>query len=131
MLVLIGHDQDGRVFHFSKGSNGFGYAICLRCGRAASETAHDEKKSPLNRDGQHKKLRTGNKKQNTDICEATDDSYAVQRYIWLGGEEVTDVFQLRLRSFDGRDGGIDEEVAVPLAIGLRNALAEFLGIDSS
>ncbi|WP_339886628.1 Zn-binding domain-containing protein [Rhodopirellula europaea] len=124
------HDSDGHVFHFSKGTGGHGYAICLRCGRAASEPEPDQKASPLNRGGQHKKLRTGNKKQNTDVCEGTDESFAIQRYVWLGGEEVTDVFQLRLKAFDGTDGGIDETTAVPLAIALRNALADFLGIDT-
>ena len=124
------HDADGHVFHFSKGTNGHGYAICLRCGRAASESELAERKSPLNRGGHHIKLRTGNQKQNTDVCEGTDESFAVQRYIWLGGEEVTDVFQLRLKNLNGTDGGIDEVIAVPLAIALRNALAEFLGIDT-
>ena len=34
---------DGRVFHHSRGATEFGYAVCLECGRAASEEGwHDQ-----------------------------------------------------------------------------------------
>ena len=31
------YSVNGHVFHHTRGANGFGYAVCLRCGRAASE----------------------------------------------------------------------------------------------
>ncbi|MEO2034376.1 MAG: helicase-related protein, partial [Planctomycetaceae bacterium] len=38
VLGRFRYSPNGRIFHHSKGATEFGYAVCLQCGRAASET---------------------------------------------------------------------------------------------
>ena len=119
------YSAQGSVLHFSRGLQGHGYALCLRCGRAASESEKNAKpQDPLPAEMiNHKKLRRGRKDQGTDRCR--DDR--IKRGIWLAADSETDVFELQLRRETGES--ISKTAAYSLAVALRGALAEKLGVD--
>jgi hypothetical protein len=120
------HDPDGRVFFHSVGEHGLGYAICLHCGRAASEIeAGDDAALPAAlRD--HSPLRG----KRSGPCSGNDKPFARQRHLWLGTEQVTDVFELELRDPSTGARIHDVVACTSLAVALRQALAEHLGIKS-
>ena len=124
------YDSAGKVFHHSKGASGYGFAVCLRCGRSASESQSDAAGSPIpfDRNGSHDKLRSGRKTDNSNVCTGSTEQYAIKRNLWLGGEEMTDVFQLRLLHPE-RPGELPEKVAYSLAIALRTAFARRIGVE--
>ncbi len=124
-------DPAGKIFHHSKGANGLGYAICLRCGRAASEVAEatEQPLAPFTRDGSHSRLRTGRKDDGTHLCPGSDNSYSIKRNLWLGGDIPTDVLQLRLQHSNAAKRLIPEKVAYSLAVAFRLALSRLLGVE--
>ncbi len=91
------HSPEGRVFRRSRGSRQHGFAVCLRCGRAAEETFADEAELPSAMKD-HRRLRGSFGR--VPRCEGNDSDWAIKRRVWLGGEERTDVFELRLLSVD-------------------------------
>lgn len=125
------YNDAGRVFHHSTGSAGHGYAICLRCGRAASENHPQAAGTPASFDthGPHKRLRSGRSSDGTDVCTGSNEQFAIKRNIWLGGEETTDVFQLRLLHPVHPDAILPEDVAYSLAIAIRTAFARRIGVE--
>ena len=116
------YTDSGHLFHGSRGISGFGYAVCLRCGRAASEVGpRSETDIPeAVREG-HTRLRGGRKSDGTDICTGT--GFAIQRELALGGSRTTDVFELQL------EGLVDSGTALSLGIALRRAFCRRLGIE--
>lgn len=126
------YDADGAVFYHSRGAKGFGFAICLGCGRAASEVGRAEEGAEVSfqRNGEHRRLRGGREEDGTDRCIGNDNPFAIKRNLWLGGDEQTDVFQLRLRHPRSPDETIQKTVAISLAIALRMALCRELGIET-
>ena len=124
-------DQNGSIFHHSTGANGHGYAVCLRCGRAASEVgpASQELLAPFAKDGPHARLRTGRKEDNTHECPGSDGQFSVKRNLWLAGEISTDVLQLRLQHPVPGKALIPKNVAVSLAVAFRLALSRCLGVE--
>ncbi len=125
------HDSMGRVFHHSKGASGHGFGVCLRCGRAASEREEQAAGTPLpfDRDGAHNRLRSGRVSNNSHVCSGSDERYATKRNLWLGGEETTNVFQLRLLHPERPDAMLPEVVAYSLAVALRAAFARKIGVE--
>lgn len=117
------YDEEGRVFHSSAGASGHGYALCLACGRSASETerAVKDPDGPLPED--HQPLR-GKRLR----CTGNDQPFAIRRNLWLGVEQQTDVFELELR--DPRTGAAidDQAVCTTIAVALRDALAHTIGV---
>ena len=110
------------LFHGSRGLSGHGYAVCLRCGRAASEVgprSETDIPEPV-REG-HTRLRGGRKSDGTDICSGA--GFAIQRELSLGGSRTTDVFELQL------EGLVDPGAALSLGIALRRAFCRRLGIE--
>ncbi|MBM4089544.1 MAG: DEAD/DEAH box helicase, partial [Planctomycetes bacterium] len=122
------YDPDGHVFHFSDGKDGYGYAVCLRCGRSESEAG--DAADGTETFGSHLRLRTGRAENNTRECPGADGQFTIKRNLWLGGQELTDVFELRLRHPQPGRPPMSREVAVPLAVALRSALARRLGIEA-
>ena len=116
------YTDSGHLFHGSRGLNGHGYAVCLRCGRAASETGPaSERDVPDSlRDG-HPRLRGGKQRDGSSRCTGT--GFAIQRELLLGGSRTTDVFELQL--FELQDRG----TALSLGIALRRAFCARLGIE--
>ena len=125
------YDADGSVFFHSRGARGFGYAVCLRCGRAASESglAAQGADVAFQKNGEHRRLRGGKEADGTARCPGSDGGFAIKRNLWLGGEEQTDVFQLRLKHPILLDTTLPESAAVSLAIALRQSLARALGVE--
>ena len=110
--------EDGHIFHGNDGPNGKGYAVCLRCGRAAPERGHD---NPLG--ANHTRLRGGRKPTGTSICEGNDLPWAVKRRVHLGCSRRTDVFELQLY------GNPSRPAVYSLAVALRSGLTRLLGVD--
>lgn len=118
--------RQGHVFHWSDGMSAKGYAVCLRCGRSESDDNNPELPKPLRR---HKRLRGGKDRDGEAECAGCSEDWAIKRNLWLGAESHTDVFELQL--IDPKSGNPlnDKKVAYTLAVAMRRALAEKLGID--
>lgn len=123
------YDSAGKVFHHSKGVSSNGYAVCLRCGRSASEGLADASGTPVpfEKNGTHDRLRSGRRADNSKTCPGSGQN-AIKRNIWLGGEEMTDVFQLRLQHPE-KPGQLPEKVAYSLAIAMRTAFSRRIGVE--
>ena len=116
------YTDSGHLFHGSRGLNGHGYAVCLRCGRAASETGPaSEREVPDALQDGHPRLRGGKKRDGSSRCTGT--GFAIQRGLSLGGSRTTDVFEVQL--FELQDRG----AALSLGIALRRAFCGRLGIE--
>lgn len=125
------YDADGTIFYWSGGAHGHGYAVCLRCGRAASEHERegDDRSLPAALRG-HKRLRSGRDADGTRDCPGNlEGSYAIRRNLRLGGVETTDVVELQLSKPASGKPVHEATVCTTLAVALRQALAESLGID--
>lgn len=116
----------GQIFHQSGGLSGHGYAICLRCGKAVSETR--EGGALPNEMLQHKKLRGGKEENGQTLCQGNENEWAIKRNQWLGASSLTDVFELQLLDPETGAPVGDDDVTYSLAAALRQALAEKLGV---
>lgn len=119
----------GYVFHQSKGVHDKGYAICLECGRA--EPMDGEGGKPQRFEKPHFKLR-GDKKdrengKHREICPGSHNDWAIKTDITLGAEGYTDVLEIQLANEAGAWLN-DKTTALSLAVALRDALAELLGV---
>ena len=116
------YTDSGHLFHGSRGLNGHGYAVCLRCGRAASEAGPaSERDVPDALQDGHPRLRGGKQRDGSSRCIGT--GFAILRELSLGGSRTTDVFELQL--FELQDRG----TALSLGIALRRAFCGRLGIE--
>ncbi len=118
----------GHVFHYSRGTAGYGYAICLGCGRAESEVEPRPREGESDLPGSlpgHKRLRGGREAEGTHLCRGGTEARLVKRWQWLGAPARTDVFELQLL----RPTREPRIAAYSIAVALREALAEKLGID--
>lgn len=135
-LGMMAYGPEGQVFHHSSGEHGAGFALCMTCGRADSMLAKDEFPVELSPSGQHYPPRPGkeDKDQNNKRL-ACPGSGSIIGNISLGAKSFTDVFELMLRHpvsgeyiADTRSG---ITIATTLAVALRQALAEILGVSAS
>lgn len=133
------HQPDGKVYFHSAGAAHRGYTLCLACGRAASTLEEEEVApgaplavSPIdNRDGQHLPLR-GRLDRDTKWCPGSasgGSSFTVKKGVWLGTRWTTDVLEVCLWSGEGVPVN-DRTVATSVAVALRQALAEHIGVQS-
>jgi DEAD/DEAH box helicase domain-containing protein len=125
---------DGTIFHFNRGEHGFGYAICLVCGRAEAETqdakSESDNKTPApKRLDDHHRLRGGKEKNGKGRCPGNDSKFAVKRWKHLGGAAKTDVFELQLHDPVSGASFRTREVLSSVAVALRRAVAASLGIE--
>ncbi|MDR1063830.1 MAG: DEAD/DEAH box helicase, partial [Azoarcus sp.] len=115
----------GHVFHQSRGIHGKGYALCLECGRAepmpSDGTLPDVFQKP------HRKLRRT--KEEGSFCKGSDNAWKVKQGITLGHESWTDVLEIQLKTENGNWLN-DATVATTLAVALRDALAELIGVQT-
>lgn len=116
----------GHVFHQSRGIYGSGYALCLECGRA--EPMQPDGGLPAMFENPHRKLRRT--REDAAFCPGSYDNWKIKRGITLGHESWTDVFELQLKDAAGIWLG-DETAALTLAVALRDALAELLGVQAA
>lgn len=111
----------GHLFHGSRGAYGFGYAVCLRCGRAASESGHwYETDTPASVGPGHLRLRGGKDRDGASECDGRD--FAIQRGLSLGGSRYTDVFELQIANL------ADDVAALSIGVALRSAFCRLMGI---
>lgn len=122
--------QDGIVFHWNDGIGHHGYAICLRCGRAAWERGWAKETKMPTELVDHWRLRGGKEDADSLRCSGSDGGFAIQRNVNFGGEVRTDIFELQLTRPDTRVPVRDETECTSIAVALRQALAESLGIES-
>jgi DEAD/DEAH box helicase domain-containing protein len=120
------YSSRGRVFVHSRGASGAGYSVCLRCGMAASQAERDEIPTELEA---HRPLRGGADRNEEGECRGNDSDASIQRNLWLGFAKETDVFELQLRQPDSGKAVADEQAAASIAVALRQALAELIGIE--
>jgi DEAD/DEAH box helicase domain-containing protein len=123
------HSADGTVFHHSKGRYGLGYAVCLACGRSESMEPGPRGATVPRSMVNHERLRRGSRKAGSHVCDVDPSSFKMQQGILLGGKETTDVLELQLMDPSSGEWLQDETVASSIAVALRQALAESLGID--
>ena len=117
------YTDSGHIFVGNKGIYGHGYAVCLRCGRAASETAaQDAGLIPAVFQDEHSRLRGGRDPEGRSRCDGSDHQFAVQREVTLGASRLTDVFELQLT------GLASGTAALSLGIALRRAFTRQLGV---
>ena len=121
----------GSVFHFSSGANRSGYALCLECGRSAPMGTPADPSHGLPRVFQnpHKRLR-GRQGGNDWVCGGSVSEFKIKKGISFGREYTTDVLELSLCGLDGTPL-TDGTVAYTLAVALRRAIAESLGIEET
>ena len=112
------YTDDGHIFYGNDGPSRKGYAVCLRCGRAAPEFGSD---NPLG--DSHPRLRGGRKPSGTSICEGSDQPWAVKRNVNLGCSNRTDVFELQIY------GNPSQAAIYSLAAALRSGVTQLLGVD--
>lgn len=126
LLGRYRYSPQGVLFHHDSGTNSAGYALCLKCGRAAPDSPHEDgHQAPLPKQlEQHRRLR------NLGICGGELETYSMQRGLRFGVEQHTDVFEVAL--LDPSTGApiSDEITCSTLALALRNALAGKLGVDA-
>ncbi|WP_404296968.1 DEAD/DEAH box helicase [Halomonas sp.] len=135
-LGAMAYGAEGRVFHHSSGEHGAGYALCMSCGRAESMLAFEEYPSTLSPSGEHVPPRpTKDDKDQNNKRMPCPGAGAIIPNVSLGATAYTDVFELTLRHpvsgeyIADTDQGI--AIAMTLAVALRAALAEVLGIATS
>ena len=121
----------GSVFHHSSGASRSGYALCLECGRAAAMGNEDEQDHGLPKIFQrpHARLR-GGKTEASWMCGGSDNEFKIKRGIRFGREYTTDVLELVLNDNEGQPL-VDSTVAFTLAVALRRAIAESLGVEET
>jgi hypothetical protein len=116
----------GHLFHQSRGIHGNGYALCLECGRA--EPMLPDKTLPEVFKKPHRKLRRA--KEDGLFCPGSNDTWKIKQGLTLGHETRTDVLELQLKT----EAGVwlnDATAAMTLAVALRDALAELLGVQAT
>lgn len=115
------------VYHQTRGEHRHGFLLCLGCGRAeplVGETNTDRAANQLEKFRSHTRLRNG------DPCtSAQSNSWAIKAIGALAGKELTDALEVQL-VYPQNQIAIDDEVGTStIAVLLRNALAESLGIE--
>ncbi|MYI46653.1 MAG: DEAD/DEAH box helicase [Gemmatimonadetes bacterium] len=120
------YSSHGRVFFYTTGEHGHGFAICLRCGRAAAELERNGELPPQMKD--HKALRGGSATGPDGVCRGNHDTYSIRSNEWLGVSKGTDVFEVQLRSLE-MDEPLDAVTASSVAVALRQSLAEKIGVE--
>jgi DEAD/DEAH box helicase domain-containing protein len=114
--------REGLVYYSNRGGpSGFGYAICLQCGRAEADSDNRGLSSPAPALVGHKPLRY---RKGQDLCPGNDKPFSIKRNVALGLEVTTDVFELQPQHALRRAG------ANALVIALREALAQELGVEA-
>lgn len=116
-------ESEGLVYWFNPGPNGFGFGICLHCGRAEPEV----EETGISALGEHRPLRSLNQADENGIClgSPAHNPYAIIDRIQLGQEIRTDVCEVQL--YDCRS----REAAITISLAAREAVARRLGIDSN
>lgn len=120
---------DGTIFYCSSGEFGYGFAVCLRCGRADSMTADNE--IPLELTKEHPALGGGSdaaQNKGNKGCSASN----VHKNLHLGHNIQTDILEIALKNLHTGEYLSPEHkvVARTLAVAIRDEIAAYLGIET-
>jgi hypothetical protein len=132
-LGLFRVDTRGTVFYHSSGEYDKGYALCWCCGRADSMIAENELPKIFSRP--HNKLRGKPEGEAHAGCNGDIQSSTIKTSLHLGFISRTDVFELYLKNgneqqFLNYKDEDNQKIAWTLAVVLRQALADILGINA-
>ncbi len=136
-FVKVRHDPEGHLVHEAAGPHGHGYAICLQCGRAAPEEAAQPQRGredslPAGMKG-HRRLRGGKEPVDgrAEQSAACPGNGFERRRHRLVSRQRTDVVELDLTHPGTLAPLNDITVGTTLAVAVRDALAEHLGVEAS
>ena len=118
--------RQGHVFHYTRGAAGYGFALCLECGRATEDVENGSSSRLPAEMREHRPLRgarSGSEKKQ-GICPGLEKPFTIRRNLMLGHDLTTDVFEMQLFELD------DEITATSIAAALPEALARILGIEA-
>jgi DEAD/DEAH box helicase domain-containing protein len=134
----VGDGQRGRyrssstakLYAFSKGagSRPSGYAVCLVCGRAASEAPGIDAQLPVALQD-HFPLMYGAPRGADNRCRGNEHGFAIKRRLWLGVTRETDAFEMRLVLPDIPDDTSRDKAAASIAVAMRTELASLIGVE--
>lgn len=136
-LGMFRSSTEGHIFYHSSGEHGKGYAICMACGRAESITATNDFPKKLKPGEPHKKLRGAPHGEDEAWCNGAEKEFTIKHGLHLGYVDRTDVFELYLK-WPGENNFLQhgssqedsKKIAWTLAVVLRQALADILGINN-
>lgn len=136
-LGMFRSSSEGHIFYYSSGEHNNGYAICMACGRAESMTMSNEFPEKLKPGVPHKKLRGKPEGEEEAWCNGAEKEFTIKHGLHLGYVDRTDVFELYLKwpaenNFLKHNSSHEEskKIAWTLAVVLRQALADILGINN-
>lgn len=134
-IGYMASNSEGTVFQHSSGVNENGYALCMVCGKAESMTKNNEFPRELHPSIPHRPLKVVKKDLKGDGMITCEGSGALMSNVHLGCHTKTDVFELVLKHpvrneyiLDNSEG---RTIATTLAVALRAAIADVLGISTS
>lgn len=116
----------GRVFTYSRGANGGGYVVCLRCGRTVSVDANGDVPNDFM---SHTPLRGGADRTAQGKCRGTESPWSIKDRMWLGVARETDVLELQLRPLSPLPSDVTARASASIVVALRQALAELIGVE--
>lgn len=117
---------DGHIFHYSKGINGTGYAICMSCGRTEPMDPQGNLPKIFQKNHPHNKLRG---KKGDRICPGSENGWAIKKNVALGHQLTTDILEIQLKDVHGQ-WLRDKDTAATLAVVFRDSLADLLGVQA-
>lgn len=121
--------REGRVLSTASGEHRQGYAICIACGRAEAETDADSAALPIGLRNHFPLQKLRDNPREDGRCPGNEAaSRKVRRRVKLGAEVTTDVFELQIDALLATEKGAAQ--AWGIAAGLREALAQSLGVDA-
>ncbi|MET4694498.1 DEAD/DEAH box helicase [Endozoicomonas lisbonensis] len=127
---FIKYGHNGSVFYHSSGEHEKGYAICMSCGKADSMNVDGTIPQYLAVPNTHRPI--GGKPRQGRLEECTG---SVKPHVHLGYKIQTDVLEIYLRNpVTGQwlsDSVAHQVIATTLAVALRDAIADELGIAST
>lgn len=138
-------DDNGKIFHYSSGTYGKGYFICLHCGRAESVMADSGSEAfqqqkdkfmnthiPMKPLSEIRELTENNAEKVRGACK--ENGYKTQ-YLHIGATDTTSVFELYLKDPETQQylDNTDENktLLLTLAVILRDELAKCHGISEN
>ncbi len=124
MCEILGSGDNGNILFYNV-ANGYGFAFCKRCGRAAVEFT-----TSLNNDSMPVAVRPGHNRLWGDVCDANNGDIA--RHVVFTGYHPTCYAVLRFKKdIASNEFENDEQLAYSLGVVLKRALALSEGIDEN
>ena len=129
-LGIYRYSDYGTVLSYNKGPQGHGYSLCLHCGRTEAQVESGVIPSKLISPA-HFRLRGGKESNSETHCPGNDHDWAIKKDLWLAGEDVTSVLELRLCDATYGAALNEEDTAWSIAYALRYGLVTKLGIEAN